>query len=148
MNNKGNKERNLLKLKKVSRDIAHLHERFSANLPEDLPPKRMSYLVLNPIEYMNSILKKENINIPQNIAPCISQPIEQNKILPQEIPKFEWKKIYEIEITKLLQKYAFDFKKVHENFIKAHPECMFSQQDLQKEWAKIEMAKYRSLKKK
>lgn len=37
----------------------------------------------------------------------------------------------------------FDFKKVHEELLKVHPECEYTQKDLQQQWAKIEMQKYR-----
>ena len=152
-NKTGNEERNKLKLKKIIKDIAHIHERFEGNLPGNCPLSRYSYFVLSPIEYVNSVLEYEQLQkaktsketIKHNTTDIKKEEVNDN----MEEVKIESKKIFEItkevenEIRKMLEKYMFDFKKVHEELLKLYPECEYTQKDLQQHWAKVEMQNYR-----
>ncbi len=162
-NRRGCRERNELKLKKVVKDLARLYEQFGANLPENYPLSRYSYLVLSPDEYASSILKQENMvvtptirkpatmSVPplthQSSAPIPASPLSRSSFSTGEdakAPEFVWNKSIEGEISRLLQKHAFDFAKVHQELVKLHPECGMTQGELQRKWAAVEMQRYRA----
>ena len=83
--NRGDRERNELKLKKVMTDIAHLYERFNSDLPVNHPVSRYSYLILNPVEYMNSVLANERLTIRKNSNNTLSRENSINDVCEKPI---------------------------------------------------------------
>ena len=151
-----------MKLRKIIKDVAHLYEQFDGNLPDNYPLSRYSYLVLNPVEYVNSILsqedvhrKKEDEHRKKQDAHRKQEDERRNSVQrsqnvvnvegAKKIESFVWNKSAESDVLKLLQKHAFDFEQVHAEFVKTHPECEYTIKELQQQWTQTEMQRYRAL---